>query len=366
MRLANFLSALLGALVVAVLVAALAIGGAFDDDDERAPTAAAQEASESSSSGGAPAPALNATDVSDLYDRVRGGVVYVEVRSGGQGPFGEQQGGSGSGFVLDREGHIVTNQHVVADADRVRVRIGDSRDLIDARVTGTDPSSDLAVLQVDADEVDDLRPLQLGSSEAVDVGDPAIAIGSPFGLEGTLTTGVISADGRPITAPNNFTIEGALQTDAAINPGNSGGPLLDAAGRVVGINAQIAANESRTNSGVGFAIPIDTAKEVIPALQRGETIRRPYLGVTTAQLDDGDGALVADVVDGGPAARAGVRRGDRILSVGGEEIRESADVAAAISDRRVGERVEVVVQRGGQRETLRVELGTRPNQVDQG
>ncbi len=366
MRIANFLSALLGALVVAVLVAVLAIGGAFDDDDEPAPAAAAQEASESSSPEAAPAPALNATDVSDLYARVRRGVVYIEVRSGAQGPLGQQQGGSGSGFVLDAQGHILTNQHVVAGADRVRVRIGESRELIDARVTGSDESSDLAVLKVDPGDVEDLRPLQLGSSGSIDVGDPAIAIGSPFGLEGSLTTGVVSALNRSITAPNNFPISGALQTDAAINPGNSGGPLLDATGRVIGINAQIAASESRTNSGVGFAIPVDTAKEVIPALQRGETIRRPYLGVTTAQAEDGEGALVADVVAGGPAARGGVRTRDRIISVAGQEIRESEDVAKAIADRRVGERVEVVVQRGASRETLRIELGNRPAQVNQG
>jgi S1-C subfamily serine protease len=363
-RLANFLSALLGGLVVAVLVAALAIGGAFDDDDGGAAPTAVADSNRAAASDEAPAPAQNATDVSELYDRVRGGVVYVEVRSAQQTPFGPQEGaGSGSGFVLDREGHILTNQHVVSDAERVRVRIGDSRDLVDARVMGTDPSSDLAVVKVDPKEAGRLQPLELGSSQAVDVGDPAIAIGSPFGLEGTLTTGVISAQNRPIIAPNNFTIEGALQTDAAINPGNSGGPLLDGAGRVIGINAQIAANASRTNSGVGFAIPVDTAKEVIPKLQRGEEIRRPFLGVTTTEADEGTGAVVAEVTRGGPAQRAGLRPGDRIVSVAGQQVREATDVAAAISDKRVGERVEVVVQRRGERETLQVELGARPRQA---
>ena len=247
MSLSNFLSGLVGALVVAVLVAALALGGAFQDDDgaeqrtatpTEAPPPATQEAQAP-----AAAPAQNATDVSDLYQRVREGVVYVEVSSGQQTPpLGEQgQGrpsGSGSGFVIDREGHVLTNDHVVEGASRVRVRAGEDERFLEARVLGTDPGSDLALLQVEGGA--DLKPLALGSSEDLEVGDPAVAIGSPFGLQGSLTTGVISALGRSLRAPNGFTITGAVQTDAAINPGNSGGPLLDARGRVVGINAAIA------------------------------------------------------------------------------------------------------------------------------
>jgi putative serine protease PepD len=369
MSLSNFLSGLFGALVVAVLVAALALGGAFDDDDgaERSATTEAPASTETREvQAPAPAPAQSATDVSDLYERVRDGVVYVEVSSRQrQPPLGEQPqqpSGSGSGFVIDDEGHVLTNDHVVEGASRVRVRAGEDQPFLDARVLGTDPGSDLALLQVE--DGAELQPLTLGSSEDLEVGEPAIAIGSPFGLAGSLTTGVISALGRSLTAPNGFTITGAIQTDAAINPGNSGGPLLDGRGRVIGINAQIA-TQSGSNSGVGFAIPIDTAKQVIPALERGERVERPYLGVSTGDAPEG-GALVADVVAGAPAQEAGVRRGDRILSVAGQEVNASEDVAQAIADRRPGETVEVVVQRGDQRETLRVRLGTQPREATRG
>ncbi len=369
MRLQNFLSALLGALVVAVLVAALALGGAFDDDDDEQPAASAttQEEPAPAQPAASPPPSQTATDVSDLYSRVRQGVVYVEVSSGQRQPAPGTQGngqpsGSGSGFVINDEGQVLTNDHVVEDAQRVRVRAGDDERFRDARVLGTDPGSDLALLQVEG-EGEGLQPLALGSSEGLEVGEPAIAIGSPFGLAGSLTTGVISALGRSLTAPNGFTITGAIQTDAAINPGNSGGPLLDAAGRVVGINAQIA-TQSGSNSGVGFAIPIDTAKRVVPTLERGERVQRPYLGVSTGDTTEG-GALVAEVVAGGPAQRGGVRQGDRIVSVAGQEVNASEDVAQAIADRRPGETVEVVVQRGDARETLRVRLGTQPRQAAQ-
>jgi len=309
---------------------------------------------------------LWADDVAAYDTEVRDGVVYVQVSARLRTPFGdEQQQGTGSGFVLDNEGYILTNQHVVSDADVVRVRIGEGDKLIEADVKGTDPSSDLAVLKVDPAEVGgELHPLELGSSSAVQVGQPAIAIGSPFGLQGSLTTGVISAIGRPIRAPNGFQISGALQTDAAINPGNSGGPLLDAEGRVIGINAQIeTAGGSRSNSGVGFAIPIDTAKQAIPALKRGERIRRAYLGVSTTDTANGSGAAIAQVSDGGPADKAGLRVGDRIVRVGGERIVDSDDVATAIASRKPGDVIEIVVQRDGSERTVRVTLGTQPRSV---
>ena len=371
-RVTNFLSALLGAGVVALVVIGLALGGAFDGGGaDVAPSGDSDEGESSASSG---APARNVTDVSDLFDRVRNGVVYVQVSSQkpsgnpleellplpdrGQGPGGPPRG-SGSGFVLDDKGFILTNQHVVEDAKDVRVRIGDSTGLTPARVMGTDPGSDLAVLKVDPDDLEeDLDPLELGSSKDAEVGNPAIAIGSPFGLTGSLTTGVISALDRPIRAPNGFTIDGALQTDAAINPGNSGGPLLDARGRVIGINAQIA-TDTQSNSGVGFAIPVDVAKEVIPKLKSGEEIPRAYLGVSTTDAPQG-GALVAEVRPGDPADKGGVEAGDRIVSVDGEDVKESADVSTLVTAKRPGERIEIVVQRGGQKKSLNVELGDRP------
>jgi putative serine protease PepD len=304
--------------------------------------------------------------VSDLYKRVRDGVAYIQVQAQSSTPFGDQsQEASGSGFVLDKQGYILTNDHVVEDATDVRVRVGEGDQLIAAKVTGTDPSSDLAVVKVDPSKVEGgLQPVQLGSSESVEVGQPAIAIGSPFGLQGSLTTGVISALGRSITAPNGFQISGALQTDAAINPGNSGGPLLNASGQVIGINAQIETGNSgsNANSGIGFAIPIDTAKTAIGALEHGQPIRRAYLGVSTSDATAG-GATVAQVISGGPADKAGMRVGDRIVSVGGHSIGESADVASAISPHTPGDTVPVVVVRDGKRTTVQVKLGTQPQQA---
>jgi len=355
-RLSNFISALLGAGVVALVVIGLALGGAFDGGGD------SQEPTGDSEASASAAPA-KLTDVSSLYDRVSNGVVFVQV--GSDEPAGllglDQPKGSGSGFVLDEEGNILTNQHVVEDADEVRVRIGEADELVPARVMGTDAGSDLAVVKVDPKKVEGgLEPLDLGSSDDVEVGQPAVAIGSPFGLRGSLTTGVISALDRPIRAPNNFTIDGALQTDAAINPGNSGGPLLDSRGRVIGINAQIA-TDSQANSGVGFAVPVDTAKEVIPELRRGEKVERAYLGVSTTDAPNGDpGALVVDIRPGSPAGEAGFERGDLITGVAGEEVGESADVAEVVTSKRPGERVEVTVRRGGDEESLNVELGERP------
>jgi len=357
-RLSNFISALLGAGVIALVVIGLGLGGAFDG----ANAGDSEEPAGDSAASASVAPA-DLTDVSSLYDRVSNGVVFVQVGSGQPaGPLGlGQPQGTGSGFVLDEEGHILTNQHVVEGADEVRVRIGEGDRLVSARVLGTDPGSDLAVLKVDPGKVEGgLQPLDLGSSDKVEVGQPAVAIGSPFGLSGSLTTGVISALDRAIQAPNDFTIDGALQTDAAINPGNSGGPLLDARGRVIGINAQIATS-SQSNSGVGFAIPVDTAKEVIPKLQRGEKIERAFLGVSTVDAPGGTpGALVAKISPDSPAGEAGFEPGDIITGVGDEKISASSEVAEAVTARRPGERVEVTVQRDGEEESLNVELAERP------
>ncbi len=347
-RRSNFLAALLGALAVAVPMGALAAGGAFDSGDD---SAAVTPAASTPPPATAPAaPARSATDVSALYERVIPGVVSVQTRSGAGG-------GTGSGFVLDADGYILTNEHVVDQADTVRVRFEEGGP-VTAKVVGADASSDLALLKIDP-EGRNLKPLALGSSKTLKVGQPAIAIGSPYRLEGTLTTGVISALGRSIDAPNNFPIDNAVQTDAAINPGNSGGPLLDAGGRVVGVNAQIASNTG-SNDGVGFAIPIDTAKQVIPQLKAGKEIKRPYLGVSTGDADTGTGAIVAGVVNGGPADDAGLRVDDRIVAIGGRTIARSSDVASAVVARKPGDEIQVRVRRGGGNRTLTVKLGTRP------
>jgi putative serine protease PepD len=199
----------------------------------------------------------------------------------------------------------------------------------------------------------------------VRVGDLAVAIGYPLGLDQSLTQGIVSAvDGSPIKSPNGFSIDKVIQTDAPINPGNSGGPLLDAAGRVIGINSQIAtAAAGGGNVGIGFAVPSNTVREVVPRLRTGGSIKRPYLGVSTSPSTVGQGAQVADLVPGAPADEAGVQIGDTISRVDGEEIQAPEDISAAIEDRRPGDRVEIEVKRAGASETVQVTLGTRPESV---
>jgi putative serine protease PepD len=198
-----------------------------------------------------------ATSLADLYARSEDAVAYVQT-----------QRGSGSGFLVSSNGAIVTNEHVVAGADKVTVRFGENGKALPARVVGADAATDIAVLDVADSAVKNITPLTLGSSSGLQVGQAAIAIGSPYGLSGTLTSGIVSALGRDIKSPSGNTISGVVQTDAAINPGNSGGPLLDATGKVIGVNSQIA-TESGSNSGVGFAIPIDTVRRAVDRLDTG-------------------------------------------------------------------------------------------------
>ena len=273
----RLLSFVAGAASVGAVVAVLALAGAFDGSDT---TVRAQTTSPPPAT--APASTGETSDVASIYSRVSPGVVFVQANSGrGQLPFpGGGQAASGSGFVIDDQGHIVTNDHVVEGADQFRVRFGENGDPIAAKLLGTDPGADLALLKVDPKDVGEtLRPLELGGSQDLKPGDPAIAIGSPFGLEGTVTSGIVSALGRTIQAPNGFSISGAVQTDAAINPGNSGGPLLDDQGRVIGVNSQIRTNGgSDQNSGVGFAVPVDAVKRAIPVLEKGKDVAHAYLG----------------------------------------------------------------------------------------
>jgi S1-C subfamily serine protease len=327
--------------------------------------------------------------VRDIYRRDAPGVVFIEARvmRPGESPFGipapEQGTASGSGFVLDKRGNILTNAHVVEGARDVTVQF-EKGDTVDATVEGTDLSSDLAVLKVDTD-AKKLKPLRLGDSGDVNVGDPAIAIGNPFGFDRTVTTGIVSALQRQITAPNGFQISNVIQTDASINPGNSGGPLLDGTGRVIGVNSQIA-TPGQGSVGIGFAVPINTAKRVIPQLEKGRRVQRAYLGVSTItvtkQIADAfnlardEGALVQSVDRDGPADKAGIRGGrvqttegltgggDLIVKIAGREIRSSEDIAAAIADRKPGDEVEVEYYRGNDRKTTEVKLATRPARLD--
>jgi putative serine protease PepD len=360
MRLSNFFFVLLGALAVGVVVAVLAVAGALPQKVERT-TVATTPAAPSSPA----APRTAPTSVADIYARVSGSVVFVSARGGnGQLQFNGQGGGkaaSGSGFVIDTDGHIVTNDHVVEDADKFTVRFGEKGDPIPAKLVGKDPSSDLAVLAIDPkQESSETKPLQLASSSSLRPGQAAIAIGSPFGLSGTVTTGIVSALGREIEAPNGFSIPGAVQTDAAINPGNSGGPLLDAAGRVIGINSQIA-SQSGSNSGVGFAVPSDTVKDVVPKLIKNGKIDRAWLGLSSAEQPDSPGAVVGTVTNGSPADKAGIRGGDVITSIGGKTIRNPSDLSLTVLTKRPGDEVKVELKRAGKSRTVTVKLGNRPN-----
>jgi len=332
-----------------------------------------------------------ALTVGEIYDRTGPGVAFItaERKQPSASPFGfpEERGGAatGSGFVLDGEGYILTNAHVVDRATDVQVRFGEN-DTVDADVVGTDLSTDLAVIKVDPKETN-LRPIELGDSKAVRVGDPAIAIGNPFGFDRTVTTGIVSAQQRQIQAPNGFSIDNVIQTDASINPGNSGGPLLDASGRVIGINSQIATGGGGAGSvGIAFAVPIDTAKTVVPQLKEDGKIERAFLGVTTSPVDKrvaddlnlpvDEGALVQQVVPGGPAEKAGLKAGetplaedvvaggDIIVKIDGRDVKKPEDVAAAIEDNKPGDRIEVEYFRDDDRRTATVELGERPQQLE--
>ena len=284
-----------------------------------------------------------------------------------EGPFGESQSGqaSGSGFVVSKDGYVVTNAHVVDGASAVTVKIGDG-ETNTARIVGKDDSSDIALLKIDAGS-QNLVPLALADSDELHVGDPTNAIGSPYGLQRTLTTGVVSALDREINAPNGFSISGVIQTDAALNPGNSGGPLLDSAGRVIGVNSQIestgsSAGGSASNSGIGFAVPSNTVSNVVKQLLEDGTATHAYLGVQTADATGG-GARVASVVDGGPAADAGLRAGDVLKAVDGHEVEDSSSLSTLVGEHSPGDEVTVTITRGGDEQTLQVKLTDRPASV---
>jgi S1-C subfamily serine protease len=288
--------------------------------------------------------------------------------------------------VIDDDGYIVTNAHVVDGAESVSVTLGEEGDSYDAEVLGADPSTDVAVIQVDAPD-DVLEPLALADSADVAVGDPAVAIGNPFGLDRTATAGIVSAVQREISAPNGFTITDAIQTDAPINPGNSGGPLLDSGGRVIGINSQIE-SQSGGNVGIGFAVPINTAREIAEQLIADGEVEHAFLGVSgtdltteiadVLNLDADGGVLVQSVVPGSPADEAGIEGGEAEVTVGGEPFRAGGDLIlavdgepidaveeliAAVDAKQPGDEVELTLLRAGEERTVTVELGDRPAQA---
>jgi S1-C subfamily serine protease len=378
-----FVAALIGGAVVAVALLVLDVGGGGTT------TTVVQQAPVASPSGTRTAAAAEqGLTAHDIYERDAPGVVHIRSvlkASASSSPFGTDQGGeaTGTGFVIDVEGHILTNYHVVQGATSVSVGFDDNR-VVSARVLGTDATNDLALLQVETAGLK-LVPLQLGDSKTAQVGDPVLAIGNPFGLDRTLTTGVVSALQRQITAPNGFTIQHVIQTDAPINPGNSGGPLLDAAGRVIGINSQIiTGGSSNGNVGIGFAVPINTAKRLLPQLKQSGSVVHAYLGITGTTIDASladlqlkvsKGVLVQTVEPAGPAARSGVHGGtiesqlggarimlggDVIESFDGNAIGSMSDLTAAIAKHEPGDPIRLGILRSGNAKQLTVTLGTAP------
>jgi putative serine protease PepD len=287
--------------------------------------------------------------VSDIYRRAHSGVVEITVSvSGGQA--------QGSGFVYDTKGHIVTNEHVVDGASSISVEFPDGSKS-SATLVGSDASTDLAVIQVQA-PASKLHPLALGDSGQLSVGDPVVAIGSPFGLSETVTSGIVSALHRDMTSPNGFAIADSIQTDAAINHGNSGGPLFDASGHVIGINTQIK-SDSGGNEGVGFAVPSATIQSVVSQILSTGQAQHAYLGV---QLDGtAQNARLASVRPDTPAAKAGLRGGDVITAIDGKSISSMTDVQSAIASKQPGDKVTLTYQRAGRSHIVDLKLATRPS-----
>ncbi len=388
-----FLAALLGG---AIVVAVVAAAGGLGESQKTVTTVEATPV--------APSNASVHTSVGltphEVYVRDAPGVAFVTstVVQKTESPFNlfggesQRQGeATGSGIVIDSNGTILTNYHVIENAIKVTVSF-EKGNSVEAQVVGKDPSNDLAILRIPTDGLT-LHPLTLGDSATVQVGDPVYAIGNPFDLERTLTTGVISALQREITAPNGFTINNVLQTDAPINPGNSGGPLLNASGQVIGINSQIETGGSGDGSvGIGFAVPINTAKAEISELEKGGTVRGAYLGLTSLTIDGSlsalnlpvkSGALVQTVQKGTAAEKAGIHGGtvsstvengqiaiggDIILSVDGTAIHGSEELAAAIEAHKPGDTITIRLLRatgGGHytEKTVKATLGQRPNSV---
>jgi S1-C subfamily serine protease len=393
MLLIPFVSALLGG---GIVVAVLAAAGDLDGSK----TVTVQESASASAS---PTPS-NASQINsgltphEVYVKDAPGVAFVTstIVQKSESPFlfGESQRegtATGSGIVIDRNGTILTNYHVVENAIKVTVSFEKGK-AVEAQVIGKDPSNDLAVLRIPTDGLT-LHPLALGDSSKVQVGDPVYAIGNPFDLQRTLTTGVISALQRQIVAPNGFAIDNVLQTDASINPGNSGGPLLDATGRVIGINSQIETGGSGSGSvGIGFAVPINTAKTEIPQLEHGATVRGAYLGLVSRTIDGSlsalnlpasSGALVLSVQKGTPAAKAGIHGGvpagsgsagevavggDIIVGFDGKKVSSSEDVANDVAAKKPGQTVSIELERPNghgkwKRMTVSVKLGSRPDKA---
>lgn len=317
----------------------------------------------------------------EVYRTLSPGVVFIHSTSYARDFFGfvEPQEGSGSGSILDQQGNILTNYHVIEGAQKLSVSMGGQKDY-PAVVVGGDPDTDLAVIRLTQKPAGPLTVVPLGDSDKLVVGQKVLAIGNPFGLDRTLTTGVISGLQRPIRARNNRLIEGAIQTDASINPGNSGGPLLDSHGRMIGINSQIL-SPSGSSAGVGFAVPVSIAKRIVPQLLQNGRVRRPKLGINTrdiAQLRNqidvpvSDGVLIVNVARGSGAATAGLRGiqqtetgdielGDIIIGIDNDKVSNSDDLFRVLDKHQIGETVQVQIWRDGRRMSVPVRLMESPD-----
>jgi S1-C subfamily serine protease len=383
-----FVAAILGGLVVLVAVLILAAVGALGGEDK---TTIVQQAPVSQSS--VPDSKNSGLTVNGIYRKDSPGVAFIraEVVQRSDSPFDlfpqAQRGTStGSGFVIDESGDILTNAHVVEGATKVTVDLGSKT--YTAKIVGRDTSSDVALLKISADK-EALHPLDLGDSSKLAVGDPVVAIGNPFGLDRTVTTGIVSALQRKIEAPNGFTIEHVIQTDAAINPGNSGGPLIDGRGSVIGINSQIATAGGSGNIGIGFAVPINTAKKIADELKKKGSVAHAFLGITgvsitsamsqSLNLPTDQGVLIQTT--SGPAKKAGVKGGDTQVTIGGNDLVLGGDVLTGIDGKKVesmedvirivdtkkpGDKVTLELLRGQKRRSATVTLGDRPENLGSG
>jgi putative serine protease PepD len=328
-----------------------------------------------------PAVATDEQNNIEIYRALSPGVVNVHSTSYARDFFGfvEPQEGSGSGSIIDAEGDILTNYHVIENAQKLSVSLGGQKDY-PAKLIGGDPDTDLAVIRLLEKPREPLTVIPLGDSDKLSVGQKVLAIGNPFSMDRTLTTGVISGLERPIRARNNRPIEGAIQTDASINPGNSGGPLLDSHGRMIGINSQIL-SPSGASAGVGFAVPVNIAKRIVPQLIRNGVVNRPTMDLNTrdvalfrdqVDLPVKDGAMIYQIARGGAGATAGLRGvtqtengdvelGDIIVGIDGQKVGNSDDLYRLLEKRQVGQTVQVDIVRNGRRLTVPVRLAAPAN-----
>jgi putative serine protease PepD len=313
-------------------------------------------------------PSVGSKPITPTRGQTRAGTIYAQASPAVVSI--KTNTGTGTGFLINKDGTLVTNDHVVETAKTVQVKFGTDGRTIQGDVKGVDPSSDLAVVHIDPGSIPGgVKPLEFADSRGVSVGDVAIAIGNPFGLDRTLTEGIVSSLGRTLKAPNGFQIDDVIQTDAAINPGNSGGPLLDDGGKVIGVNSQIATNGVTSgNVGIGFAVPSNTVRQVVPGLKLGKTVSHAWLGVSIDSTGASaptatSGAVVGGVETGGPAEQAGLQAGDVVKRIDGQEIQDATELSSYINSKAPGDKIKMTVERDGQSQDVDVTLQDRPEQV---